>query len=403
MVRLPATLIAAVLLAGGVRGAPGDRMVAQPRTGDRMAAHAGSRRAAAQSTATTFAATANAPAGGGYAPRSTEQPAPAVPMPTFLDPNATPGGGGGGGGSGALGEQPPPAVPPPPASPPPSPAPVTCAPAAEGDVALSAYPSGTMLMFKYGNWGTVCRHYTQDTLDSAHVLCRQLGYEMALEQHVTDEDMSAIPINLWAIQCRPVEGFPPAARRALASASSSASHSSASALGADVRATAGRQLRGSSGGAATGPGVVIVFDNTPAVSDGRLRLLDCHSKTCKHIHCGCSHLDALAVTCGGAYAPDFPQCGSAGALPPTAAAKPELAVQEREARAHLHSRDDSSVPADDHNSHSARASAAALLVTASVLVVGAALLSAAWSGRQSRAWRQRAPAAEGSRPAHPLL
>lgn len=171
---------------------------------------------------------------------------------------------------------PPPALPPSPALPPPSPAPVRCAPPSNGDVSLTSYPSGTMLFYKDGSWGTVCRHYTQDTLDSAHVLCRQLGYELAIEQHIAEEDTSAYPINLWAAQCLPERGS-----RALAQRRSSRAEDDA-------------------------------FAGQTRVP----RLADCHTHGCKHIHCGCTPEDALAVTCGGAYVPDYPMCGSAGALPP---------------------------------------------------------------------------------------
>lgn len=194
--------------------------------------------------------------------------------------------------------------PPAPTAPPPSPPPVECAEPVDGDVALSGYPSGAMLVFRgqqagRGQWGTVCRHYTQDTLASAHVLCRQLGYEKAVSQSVADEDLSALPINLWAVECKaePPEGAAPGGAL-------SAAHGR-SLLRAGANASAAAARLGSA--AASAPAGLPQDGPVP-------RLVDCRAHTCKHIHCGCTPQDALAVTCGGAYAPDYPQCGSAGSL-----------------------------------------------------------------------------------------
>jgi len=62
--------------------------------------------------------------------------------------------------------------------------PVThCAPA-EGDVKLSAYPSGELQALVQGAWGTVCRLGLDDgSMVAASVVCRQLGYVRALRTY----------------------------------------------------------------------------------------------------------------------------------------------------------------------------------------------------------------------------
>ncbi|KAG8463286.1 hypothetical protein KFE25_004797 [Diacronema lutheri] len=245
-----------------------------------------------------------------------------------------------------LGGEPPaaPGAPPPPALPPPSPAPVRCAPPVDGDVSLTSYPSGTMLFYKDGRWGTVCRHYTQDTLESAHVLCRQLGYEAAIEQRISEEDTSTLPINLWAVECRAGRG------RAL---------------------TAARGHARASGGEDGSASV-----DAPTSPTRVPRLADCHSHVCKHIHCGCTPADALAVTCGGAYVPDYPACGSAGALLEPAADGGAIGAALAEAQAAAQPTRPAHGPQHTNlGRRTASAPSAPLLAIGALGVVGAAVLA----------------------------
>lgn len=62
--------------------------------------------------------------------------------------------------------------------------PVTACAPSEGDVKLSAYPAGELLMFSGGQWGTVCQAgFAGDKLPAASVACRQLGYSHAIRTY----------------------------------------------------------------------------------------------------------------------------------------------------------------------------------------------------------------------------
>eukprot|EP00306_Pavlova_sp_CCMP459_P005133 CAMPEP_0185160284 /NCGR_PEP_ID=MMETSP1139-20130426/3551_1 /TAXON_ID=298111 /ORGANISM="Pavlova sp., Strain CCMP459" /LENGTH=254 /DNA_ID=CAMNT_0027725487 /DNA_START=20 /DNA_END=780 /DNA_ORIENTATION=- len=186
------------------------------------------------------------------------------------------------------------------APPPPSAAPVQCATPQDGDVAMTSYPTGTMLVFKDGAWGSVCRHYTQDSLESATIFCQQLGYEKAIEQRITDEDVSDFGINAIAVDCAYAGPQPHLQHHAHPHTPVLVHHP---ALHAQREHVDGRPFPPPSSPPLSPPA-------PPALP----RFVDCHHHACRHPHCGCEASDALQVTCGGVIQPVYPTCGSAGVI-----------------------------------------------------------------------------------------